>query len=263
MKAGYLYLILSLSMLQGFTQHTIRGTILNQEGRDVGFCHVYNKTLDVGKVADLQGRFELTARRNDTVEFSYVGYVPLEVVIDHVHLTNFMKITMTEDSILLPSIRIYADRYYKVPVEVNGPPIFLPGVTIVNPPDPIKAGDIRAGTDPMMDGGIPGGGFTLYGPITYFSRDEREKRKAEFAYKETRETITYQKYIAQDTVKAQLVEMYKLTEDQYDEVLVRLHQFWPGIQRSYRPREIWNWLLIHFDRTVPIVKQYSVITNRE
>lgn len=254
-----LFFVISLTV---YAQHQVKGNIINESGEDVGFCHVYNQTLGTGKVADMQGRFQVTARKDDTIRFSYVGYATLELVIESIHLANYIKITLPEDSIMLPSIRIYADKYYKVPLNIQGEPIFIPGVSIVDAGEPIEAGDIHPGTNPGV-GGIPGGGLTIEGPITYFSKDEREKRKAQEAYEETQKTITYQKYIAQDTVREKLCELYKINDQQYDEIIVRLHQFWPDIQKSYRPTEIWNWLLVHFDRTVPVIREQMFLEKRD
>lgn len=236
-------------------QSMIIGSIVDEDEKPVGFCHVYNKTLDLGKVSDLNGKFEILARKNDTLRFSYVGYQPLELAITPVHLVNYLKITLPEDSILLPAITIYADPEYRVPLkEKSGDPIFIPGVSLVNPPPPVKPGDLRFSGNGV--GGIPVPAIGIEGPITYFSRDEREKRKAAAAYEETRETITYQKYIAQDTIKQKLCDLYRINSDQYDRVIIRLHEQFPEIQKTYRPNEIWNWLLAHFDRTVPIIRDY-------
>ncbi|MEQ8473268.1 MAG: carboxypeptidase-like regulatory domain-containing protein [Marinoscillum sp.] len=241
--------------LASFGQHTVKGTVVDENEEGVGFSHVYNETIDLGKVSDIQGKFVLTAAKGDTLRFSYVGYKTLKVIVSSSHLVNFMKVTLPRDSMLLPSITIYSDPYYKVPLNIKGEPIFINGVSLVNPPDPIKAGDASFGATGV--GGVPVPAISIEGPITYFSRDEREKRKAAEAYEETRETITYQRFIAQDSVRVKLSGMYALDSTQYDEVIRRLHQQFPGIQKTYRPNEIWNWLLHHFDRTAPIVKEFS------
>lgn len=238
-----------------FSQNTLKGRVQDDTQSAIGFCHVFNKTLELGKVADMHGRFEVTVRKGDTVEFSYVGYQPLQLIIEPVHMVNFISVTLPEDSVLLPSITIYADPSYKVPLNIKGDPIFIEGVSIEGELKPIKPGTIGIGAQPGF-GGVPVPGAVIYGPITYFSRDEREKRKAEEAIRETRETITYQKFIAQDSVRNKLCALYELENEEYDQVIRRLHRSFPGIQKTYRPEEIWNWLLTHFDRTVPIVKRY-------
>lgn len=234
---------------------SVIGAIIDDDSNPIGFCHVYNKTLGLGKVSDMNGRFEILARKSDTLKFSYVGYQTFEMEVNSIHLVNYLRVKLPEDSVLLPAITIYADPEYKVPVRENGEPIFIPGVSLVNPPPPVKPGDLRLGATGV--GGVPIPSIGIEGPITYFSRDEREKRKAVEAYEETRETITYQKYIAQDTIRQKLCELYKINSEQYDKIIIRLHEQFPDIQKTYRPNEIWNWLLAHFDRTVPIIRDYD------
>lgn len=238
-----------------FSQNTLEGKVQSESEDPIGFCHVHNTTLDLGKVADMHGRFKLTVRKGDTVEFSYVGYQSLKLIIEPVHMVNYLRVTLPEDSILLPSITIYADPAYKVPLNVKGQPIYMPGISVEGELKPFKAGRAEISAVPGA-GGVPIPGATIYGPITYFSKEEREKRAAAEAIEETRETITYQKYIAQDSVRQKLCYLYEIDSTQYDEIIRRLHRAFPGIQKTYRPEEIWNWLLTHFDRTVPIIKNY-------
>lgn len=244
-----------LTSLKVLGQGIVVGIVNNENAEAVGFCHVYNQTMGLGKISDMNGRFEITAKKNDTLKFSYVGYKPIQLKINSIHLVNYLKVTLPEDSILLPAITIYADSEFKVPVREIGTPVFIRGVSLENPPPPIKPGDFRFGATGV--GGVPVPAIGIEGPITYFSKDEREKRKAVEAYAETRETITYQKYIAQDTIKEKLCNLYRITPSQYDKVIIRLHEHFPGIQSTHRPNEIWNWLLAHFDRTVPIIRDYE------
>lgn len=251
---NWFYAILLFHFTSISAQHVISGTVLSESEEPVGFCHVYNQTMGLGKVSDIHGNFKVTAKKGDTLLFSYVGYQSLTLPVNSVHLVNYLKITLPEDSILLPSITIYADPNYRVPLNVHGEPIIIPGVSITEKTDGIQPGDVGFGATGV--GGVPVPAVTIYGPITYFSRDEREKRQAVEAYKETRETITYQKFIVQDSVKQKLCELYHLNSQQYDQVIVRLHNQFPGIQKQYNPMEIWNWLLMHFDRSANIVRDY-------
>ncbi|WP_170148001.1 carboxypeptidase-like regulatory domain-containing protein [Marinoscillum furvescens] len=250
----WIVVIFLLGAVTVMGQHSVTGKVENEKEEAVGFCHVVNRSTGLGKVSDIHGNFKIMARRNDTLEISYVGHQTLTLPVTNDMLVNFVKVTLPIDTIQLPKITIYADRYYKVPLNIKGPAIHIPGVTITNPPDPIKPGDVTLGASGV--GGVPVPAATIHGPITYFSKDEREKRAALEAYEETRETITYQKYIAQDSVRKKLSAIYGLDSAEYDQIIVQLHQQYPGIQKTYHPNEIWNWLLAYFERTVPFVKGY-------
>ncbi|MFY0606971.1 MAG: hypothetical protein JXR10_09655 [Cyclobacteriaceae bacterium] len=235
-------------------QHAVNGVILNDKNEKIPFCHVYNSTLDMGKVSDKHGKFSLIAERGDTVFISSVGYQSVALIIEPEHQLNFLKVVLPQDSILLPSITIYADPNYRVPLSTQGGPMQLFGMERRSTKSPIKAGDVGFGVTGVD--GIPLPGVVMFGPLTYFSKDEVEKRKAAEAYEETRQTITYQRFIAQDSVRQKLQRLYEIDSAQYDIIIVRLNRQFPGIQKQYNPVEIWNWLLAHFDRTAPIVKGF-------
>lgn len=236
------------------SQTTIQGIVLDTEEQPIGFAHIYNQTLDVGKVSDMTGRFQLMAFKGDTLKISYVGYETLYLRLDNIHLVNYLKIVLPKDSVLLPSITVYADKDYRIPLNIKGEPIFIPGVSIVNPdPQPYMPGGFSSGFSGV--GGVPVPGFTIDGPISYFTKEYQEKRKAVEVYQETAKTITYQKYIAQDSIRQKLCRIYDLDSAQYAKVIIRLNETFPGIQAEKRPQEIWLWIITHFDRTVPIIKE--------
>jgi hypothetical protein len=247
------FIILFLSTLS-HGQFLVSGNIEDEKQEPIGFCHVINKTLGMGKISDKNGNFSITARKDDTLQFSYVGYKTLDIILSSVHLMNYLKVVLPEDSLLLPSITIFADRQFRVPINLKGQPIIMPGINDNVAEKPIKPGSVKASPSGVANVPIPGA--TIYGPITYFSKDEREKRQAEEAYIETRETITFQKFIAQDTVRQELCRLYKLDSSQYDRIVVRLNEQFPGIQKQHNPAEIWNWLLMHFNRQAPVIKDY-------
>ena len=232
-------------------QSIVKGMVVDTEDEAIGFCHVYNQTLGLGKVSDKNGQFAITAQKDDTLAFSYVGYESLKVAMTSVLLSNYLKVTLPEDSVLLPAITIYADPNYRVPLNFKGQMIEIEGVS-KSDRDPIKPGDISLGAEGV--GGVPVLGVGIAGPITFFSKDAVEARKAAEAFKETKKTITYQKFIAQDSVRDKLREKYQLTSLEYDVLITRLNETYPGVQQAYLPKEIWNWIVSYFDRMSPIIK---------
>lgn len=252
----FICLVLGAHWLVG--QNQIQGMVVDEKDEPIGFCHVYNKTLEHGKVSDIKGKFVILGNPGDSVRFSYVGYKSTVIAVTNSHVVNYIKITLPKDSILLPSITIYADKYFKVPIREKGPPIFIPGVSKVDPSEPIKPGDVYLGSQ-SGDNVFLAPTVGIYGPITYFSKDEREKRKAEEAYVETRETLSYQKFMANDTVRIHLSRRFNLDSAEYTEVIYRLHENFPGIQKTYMKNEIWHWLLSYFEQNSQIVKRNALI----
>lgn len=251
-------IILSFFFIQTLRAQTnIAGKVIDEKNEEIGFAHVYNKSNGLGKVSDMYGKFDLIARKGDTVQFSYVGYQTMTLIIDPIHLSSYLKIMLPEDSILLPSITIYADENFRVPMNVKSEPIFIEGVTVVTDKPPMRPGQFIAGTTSNV-GDIPAGGVTINGPITYFSRDEKEKRKAVVQKEETAETLTYQTYIAQDSIKNKLMAIYQLDSSQYSRVVTRLNLQYPGVQKASTPEEIWHWVINFFNEAVPVIKVFDM-----
>ncbi|HEY5826637.1 MAG TPA: hypothetical protein VIT44_19855, partial [Cyclobacteriaceae bacterium] len=60
-----------------------------------------------------------------------------------------------------------------------------------------------------------GPGVSIPGVLSYFNSEEREKRKIKRATKERIATQTYREVMASEKVKADLIELFSLSEEQY------------------------------------------------
>ena len=218
-------------------QQYVEGIVVDQEENPLGFAHASNLDLNLGQVSNLNGKFKLLARKGDTITFSFVGFMKETLVVESVHLVNYLKVTLTEDSLLLPSITIYSDPYFKVPFNYQAESMDI-GL-IKSDKKPIKPGSIGPGES----GGV---GLTLYGPISAFSKDAKEQRKYGDALESSAETHYFDRYIENDTVKTQLCRIYDIDSTTYDRIIVSLNHQYPQIQTLNKPEEIWNWLLQHF-----------------
>ena len=255
-----MYLTLFLAVLishASLSQTNIAGKIVNEQDEDIGFAHVYNKTNGLGKVSDMFGKFTLTAKKGDTIQFSFVGYQTLTMSVTSMHISTFMKVVLPEDAQLLPTITIYADSQFKVPLNVQGQPIFITGVSTEEEQRPLNPGKISFGTSPGV-GGIPSGGVTINGPLTYFSKDEREKREAIAVKEIAKETYTYNQFVSEDSIRQKLMRIYTIDSSQYSRIIIRLNRQFPGVQKANTSEEVWHWIIRFFDEQVPIVKIYDM-----
>ncbi len=241
MKYVVLIIFLIGCFYQLSAQQYIEGIIVDHEENPLGFAHATNHSLNMGKVSSMNGKFNLLARKGDSISFSFVGFMKETLVVESVHLVNYLKITLTEDSLLLPSITIYSDPYFKVPFNYQAESMDI-GLA-KSDKDPIKPGSIGPGES----GGV---GLTLYGPITAFSKDAREQRKYGDAIETSSETYYFDRYIENDTVKTRLCEIYGIDSTTYDRIMVSLNHQYPQIQTLNKPEEIWNWLLEHFHQVL-------------
>mgnify|MGYP001192224279 CR=1 FL=1 len=221
-------------------QQHIQGLIQDTNGKPLGFAHTYNETLEIGQVSNINGKFQLLARKGDSIRFSYIGYNSKSLVVESIHLTNYIKVELTEDSLLLPSITIFSDPYYKVPINFKGETMNIPGIE--------KSEKSSGPVGGPSSGGV---GLTLYGPITFFSKDAKEQRKAELAYENKQETIFYQKFIESDSVKEKLCKIYDIDSATFDRIIVSAHLTNPEVQKINKANDLWYWLLLYFKDQLP------------
>lgn len=75
-KRSCFFVYLIYSSLAGWGQQVIDGKVYDEDSTKVlPFVYVINKNTSFGTVSDVNGRFQLKADANDTLIFSYVGYL--------------------------------------------------------------------------------------------------------------------------------------------------------------------------------------------
>ena len=158
-----------------------------------------------------RGYFTLKATVGDTLVLKYPGFID-------------KKIRLTEDRFLLIQIQ---DRARMLPTfEVSGEPYtfrFRDGkLTLIDPNEKTEAskkGEVTVGTGTSM-----GGGLTIYGPISYFSKKARQERQ----YQEKLETATrrkgYLEVVDSDSVRSILMDYYQIDRTTWDKIIVRFNQ---------------------------------------
>ena len=84
MKKIILFITLTISNLT-FSQEQIqnvRGKVQSETSEVIlQNVHVLNLTKVKGTISNVKGEFEIEAKVNDTLYFSYIGYKPLKVVV--------------------------------------------------------------------------------------------------------------------------------------------------------------------------------------
>ena len=159
--------------------------------------HVKIKNKELGVVSGERGLFSIKAASFDTLIFSAVGYLPykLPVLFDE------------EDIIILMS----QDVTYLHPVIVEGKPIRSPLIR----DKPIPPPATHAPKKMVTDQGIS---------FSYFSREEREKRRLQKLIEANEKIKGYVNVITDPEFKAALLKKYKIQEEEYNRYLLEFNQ---------------------------------------
>ena len=75
--------IFFLSLLTGltFAQTVIKGKVTDVSGDPLPGVNIYIKGTTNGTISDINGKYQLQAKKNDVVVFKFIGYEPQEVVV--------------------------------------------------------------------------------------------------------------------------------------------------------------------------------------
>jgi hypothetical protein len=184
----------------------------------VGMSGVYVSIKGSAKatVTNQSGLFTLSATPLDTLVFSYLGYVTLELPLFLEEDALFIR--MREQTRMLQEIVIKASRLY--PNEILD----------------------RTRTAPRKMEAYQ----ALQSPFTYFSKTEKEKRKIYRYVEESNKTQTYIQVITDPVVKEIFTKDYKLTDEEYYELLASFNQQYRTIQYATNPEDIMEALHAYF-----------------
>jgi CarboxypepD_reg-like domain len=207
-----LSLSLSLNAQQGY-----RGIVVDSVSM-VGMSGVYVSIKGSAKatVTNQSGLFTLSATPLDTLVFSYLGYVTLELPLFLEEDALFIR--MREQTRMLQEIVIKASRLY-----------------------PNEILDRTRVASRKMEGYQ-----ALQSPFTYFSKTEKEKRKIYRYVEESNKTQTYIQVITDPVVKEIFTKDYNLTDEEYYELLAAFNQQYRTIQYATSPEDIMEALHAYF-----------------
>ncbi len=208
----FITISLNLSAQQSYSGIVVDSVSMN------GMGGVYISVKGNGKatVSNQSGLFTISASTVDTLVFSHLGYVTLELPLFLEEDALFIR--MREQVSMLQEITIKAMRLY-----------------------PNEIAD-RTRVAPRKMAGYQ----AMESPFTYFSKTEKEKRKIYRYVEESNKTQTYVQLITDPVVKEIFTKDYQLTEEEYYNLLASFNQRYRSIQYSTDPEEIMEALHAYF-----------------
>ncbi len=213
----FLFLLLVTLSYSLKGQQSYRGIVVDSLSMN-GMGGVYISVKGNGKatVSNQSGSFTISATPVDTLVFSYLGYVTLELPLFLEEDALFIR--MREQTQLLQEIVIKATRLY--PNEIL---------------DRTRTAPRKMETYQAFES-----------PFTYFSKTEKEKRKIYRYVEESNKTQTYIQVITDPVVKEIFTKDYDLSEEEYYELLASFNQRYRTIQYATNPEDIMEALHAYF-----------------
>jgi len=143
---------------------------------------------------DPKGMFSIKALPTDTLLFTIVGYHALELPLFLEETSLFIRLgefVRVLDEVTIKSIKL------------QNSPVTRSARTL---PRPLPKDD------------------AIFNPLEYFSKRQKDKRKALKLIQENDRTLTYLQVILDDAIRKALLDKYELTESEYYELLVKFNK---------------------------------------
>ena len=213
-------LIFFLSLIALTVQgQVLTGNIIDaQDQYNMKGVKVENRRTAKTFTSNDRGYFRMEVNMGDSVVFYKEGYVKHVVVVKEI---DHLVVPLTFDAVGLPTAYVYADR----------PSLYIPGISLDRDPDrkPMGPGRVMPGHSRSHTDLTPG--VTLDGPISYFTKRERNKRQYKRALEKLERQAPYLEVIQSDSIKQVLMTRFELKETELDELIIgfniyhREHEF--------------------------------------
>lgn len=93
------------------SQNIISGKVLDEDSTNVlPFAYVINKNTNFGSVTDINGKFSVKANENDTLIFSYTGYIKKYVPVKVIEKWGY-KVMMKKNVYQLSTVNVSVLKY--------------------------------------------------------------------------------------------------------------------------------------------------------
>jgi len=161
-----------------------------------------------------RGYFAIPALQGDTLIFQFPGFLEKKISLT---ADAFLFVELQDLARLLPTFQVKAEPYRFR---------FKDGKLYLSEDEPVveKPLSQQVGFG-ATDSTSPTPGFTIYGPISYFSKRNRQLRAYEEWLNWEQQRIGYLAVIDSDSVRQELMKQYNLDRKAWDELILRFNTF--------------------------------------
>ena len=161
-----------------------------------------------------RGYFSIPALQGDTLIFQFPGFLEKKMLMT---ADAFLFVELQDLARLLPTFQVKAEPYRFR---------FKDGKLYLSEDEPVEEKRLSqqvgmGAIDPTS--ATPG--FAIYGPISYFTKRNRELRAYEERMKWERQRAGYLEVIDADSVRTELMQQYGLDRQKWDELILRFNTF--------------------------------------
>lgn len=213
MKYFFLFVFFFFGMVSLCAQGRYSGNVVDAWDKK----YLEGVVVTNGKGEEVQtnarGYFSIPSLMGDTLVFNFPGFLEKKWVATS---ESFLFIELQDRARLLPTFQVKADPYSFR---------FKDGkLTLVEEPSS-KEKPLSQQVGISSDPTLPFSRFSIYGPISYFTKRNRELRAYEKRMNWERLRVGYLEVIDSDSLRQELMQEHNLDRKSWDELLVKFNQF--------------------------------------
>lgn len=172
------------------------------------------KNSDGEKVStNSRGYFSIPGLLGDTLIFQFPGFLEKKVSLT---ADAFLFVELQDLARLLPTFQVKAEPYRFR---------FKDGKLYLSEDEPVVEKPLSQQVGIGVDSTSPSPGFAFYGPISYFTKRNRELRAYEKRLDWERQRVGYLEVIDSDSLRQELMKQYNLERKAWDELILRFNTF--------------------------------------
>jgi hypothetical protein len=160
-----------------------------------------------------RGYFNVRGMLGDTLMLSFPGFIDQKVILGQ---DRYLLLQIQDKARLLPTFQVDAEPYRFR---------FKEGKLYLAEDEPEQEKSLSQAVSAGLGTSGGGGGLTIYGPISYFTKRNTQLRQYEKQLEWIRRRQGYLQVIDSDSIRTELMENYRLDRPQWDEMIIRFNEF--------------------------------------
>jgi len=160
-----------------------------------------------------RGYFSIPGLKGDTLIFQFPGFLEKKIPLT---ADAFLFVELQDLARLLPTFQVKAEPYRFR---------FKDGKLYLSEDEPVVEKPLSQQVGIGVDSTSPSPGFAIYGPISYFTKRNRQLRAYEKRLDWEQQRVGYLEVIDSDSVRMELMQQYGLDRKKWDELILRFNTF--------------------------------------
>ena len=214
MKKLFLLFLLFFSILTSSAQRRYSGNVIDAWDKKYLEGVLVSSSFQEKTSTNARGYFSITARLGDTLRISFPGFLEKKLLLTE---EQFLFVELQDLARLLPTFQVKAEPYR---FRFKDGKLYLSEDEVVQ--EKRLSQQVGLGA---IDPTSPTPGFVIAGPISYFSKRNRQLRAYEERLDWERQRAGYLEVIDADTMRTEFMQQYRLDRTQWDALILRFNTF--------------------------------------